>query len=74
MECPSHVSLPTLRDDLAMSLDDLTQQTDLSTVGIDHLYLLRLEAQYEVATLGSGQRVSSEPELNLIVKNVFIRY
>ena len=67
------MSLPTLRDDLAMSLDDLAQQTDLRTVGIDHLDLFRLEAQYEVATLGSGQRVCSEPELNLILKNVFIK-
>ena len=72
MECPSHVSLPTLRDDLAMSLDDLAQQTDLRTVGIDHLDLFRLEAQYEVATLGSGQRVCSEPELNLILEKVLI--
>ena len=54
MERPSHVSLPALRDDLPVSFDDLTQQTDLRTVGIDHLDLLRLEAQYEVATLGRG--------------------
>ena len=40
MECPGHVSLPTLGDDLAVSLDDLTQQTDLRTVGVHHLDLL----------------------------------
>ena len=68
MERPSHMSLPTLRDDLPVSFDDLTQQTDLRTVGIDHLDLLRLEAQYEVATLGRGKRVRSEPELNRILK------
>ncbi len=69
MECPGHVSLPTLGDDLAMSLDNLAQQTDLGTVSIHHLDLLRLEAQYEVATLGCGERVCSEPELKLISKN-----
>ena len=71
MECPGHVSLPTLGDDLAMSLDDLTQQTDLGTVGIHHLDLLRLEAEDEVATLGGGQRICSKPELKLISKNSF---
>ena len=40
MECPGHVSLPALGDDLAVSLDDLTQQTDLGTVGVHHLDLL----------------------------------
>ena len=55
------MSLPTIGDDLAVPLDDLTQQTDLRTVGIHHLDLLRLEAQYEVASLGSGQGVGAEP-------------
>ena len=71
MECPGHMSLPTLGDDLSMSLDDLTQQTDLGTIGIHDLDLLRFEAEYEVATLGGGQRVCSEPELKLISKNSF---
>ena len=71
MECPGHVSLPALGDDLAVSLDDLTQQTDLGTVGVHHLDLLWLEAEYEVATLGSGQRIGSEPELKLIIKQKF---
>ena len=62
------MSLPTLGDDLAMSLDNLTQQTYLGTVGIHHLDLLRLEAEYEVAPLGGGQGVGPEPELKLISK------
>ena len=55
------MSLPSLRDDLPVSLDDLAQETDLGTLGIHHLDLLTLEAQYEVATLGGGQGVGAEP-------------
>ena len=64
------MSLPSLRDDLPVSLDDLAQETDLRTLGIHHLDLLTLEAQYEVATLGGGQGVSAEPELKLILKKL----
>ena len=64
------MSLPSLRDDLPVSLDDLAQETDLRTLGIHHLDLLTLEAQYEVATLGGGQGVGAEPELKLILKKL----
>ena len=68
------MSLPSLRDDLPVSLDDLAQETDLRTLGIHHLDLLTLEAQYEVATLGGGQGVGAEPELKLILKKKFLKY
>ena len=57
------MSLPTLGDDLAMSLDNLTQQTYLGTVGIHHLDLLRLDAQDEISALGRSQRIHTKLKL-----------
>ena len=60
MECPGHVSLPALRHDPAVPLDDLTHEADFSALTIHNFHLVGLEAQYEVASLGGGQWVGAE--------------
>ena len=64
MEGPGHVSLPTLGDDPAVPLDDLTHEADLTALTVHHLHLVRLEAQYEVTPLGGGEWIAAEFQLN----------